>query len=569
MGSAATFAAPTGVALTADGSSALVTDGDGNLLRHLDVATGLVTTVAGEPGMFGYFDGAGSAARFNWPMGVALSPNGEWALVADNTAGSVRYVEVASQEVGTLLSLPIHLDGNGRDVRLNWPTGLEVSADGSATLLVDTDSNTVRRLDLASGDVTTVAGDATAWAGSADGIGSAARFRSPRDAALDAAGTVAYIADTGNQTIRRLDLLSGAVTTIAGSPGQTGSANGVGAAARFGWPQAMALSPDETFALIADTDNHTIRRLDLATRQVTTVAGSAGASGSADGVGSAARFNRPQGVAISPDGSYALIADTHNHLIRRLDLATGWVTRVAGWPGWNDSLDGFVDSAYFSYPHGLAISADGSYALVTDSGSGLLRRIGLAGPDANVATTMAGSAWQYREADGIGSAARFYWPVDVALSDDPTFALALDGEAMTVRRVDLPGVGVTPATLLRQEWQMADGTRAADAIALTLPFIDPNLLEDGRARGQPLPGGGGLQPRSDQPAVGRAAQPPGLSQLSVRGRRRGRRPGPVQRPAHLPAQRGRLQRRTTTPRPCSWQGSCATPAQAQPMSVSL
>ncbi len=484
VGSAARFLSPTGVSISADGSRALVTDSGNHLLRQINLATAAVTTLAGEPEMFGYFDGVGSAARFAYPFGVALSSDGDWALVLDLDAGSMRYVDVASQQVATLVSLPLHEDGAGNDVRLNWPSDLDVSADGSLGLVVDTANNTIRRLDVASGELTTVAGDASDWPGSVDGVGSAARFQNPNGGALDATGAVAYIADTGNHTIRRVDMQTGAVTTVAGSPGQAGSANGVGSAARFFAPRRLALSPDESYLLIADSGNHTIRRLDLLTGQVTTVAGSPGAAGHSDGVGTAARFDRPHGIAISPDGSYALIADTFNHLVRRLGLLNGRVTRLAGWPDWDASLDGFLDSAYFSWPRGVAISADGSFALVADSGSGLVRRIGLTGPDALVVTTLAGDAWSYGGADGVGSAARFYWPVAVTLSDDPTSAYVLDGEGMTVRRLGLPGQGVSPATVLRQEWQSVAGARGADSLFYSLPLVNPNLLDDGRARGQ-------------------------------------------------------------------------------------
>ena len=254
--------------------------------------------------------------------------------------------------VDTLVSLPLHEDGIGNDARLNWARGIDLTADGRLALLVDTESHTVRRYDLVSGEVTTVAGDANQPPGSADGVGAAARFNYPQGGALNADGTLAYIADTVNHTIRRVDMQTGAVTTLAGLAGVSGSVDGVGGAARFNRPGFLALSTDETYLLISDTWNHTVRRLNLATLQVATVAGSAGQTGTADGLGDAARLNQPAGIAVSPDGAFALIADSNNHLLRRLDLNTGWVTRVAGWPGWNAHLDGFFDSAYLSYPQG-------------------------------------------------------------------------------------------------------------------------------------------------------------------------------------------------------------------------
>lgn len=484
VGSAARFFSPTAVSVSADGSRALVTDSANHLLRNLDLDTATVTTLAGEPEMFGYSDGVGSAARFAYPIGVALDWDGGWALVIDYDGGAMRYVDMASNEVATLVSLPLHEDGVGLDVRFNWPYDLDVNAGSVVGLVVDTENNTIRRIDMASGEVTTVAGDATDWAGFADGVGSAARFRGPEGGVLDAAGDTAFVADTGNHVVRRVDLQTGAVTTIAGSAGLAGSADGFGAAARFRAPARLALSPDESYLLVSDTQNHTIRRLDLLTGQVTTVAGSPGSSGDSDGSGAAARFDNPQGLVISPDGSFALIADTENHLVRRLELSSGLTTRLAGRTDQNASLDGFMDSASFSYPRGVAISADGSYALVADSGSGLVRRIGLTGSDALVVTTLAGEAWSYGGADGVGSAARFYRPLAVTTSSDLTSAYVLDSEGMTVRRLGLPGQGVSPAAVLRQEWQSVDGARGADTLIYSLPFIDPNLLEDGRARGQ-------------------------------------------------------------------------------------
>ncbi len=485
IGAVARFDSPYSVSLSADGSRALVADPFNRLIRRIDLNTAQVTTLAGLAGQTGYSDGTGSAARFAWPAGVSLDADGNWALSADANGGAIRYLDASDGTVDTLVSLPLHEDGVGNDARLNWARGVDLNADGTLAVLVDTESHTVRRYDLVSGEVTTVAGDANQPPGGGDGVGAAARFNYPSGGVLNADGTLAYIADTVNHTIRRVDMTSGAVTTLAGQAGASGSVDGVGAAARFNRPSDLALSSDETYLLISDTWNNTVRRLDLASLLVATVAGSAGQSGTADGLGGAARLSQPDGIAVSPDGAFALIADSNNHLLRRLDLNTGWVTRVAGWPGWNAHLDGFFDSAYLSYPRGVAISGDGSYALVTDSNSNTLRRVGLAGPDAGVVTTLAGEAWEYSVADGVGADARFYWLTSVATSDDPTFALALDSEAMTVRRLGLPGIGVAPAAVLRQEWQPVAGSlEGSNALVYSLDFIDPNLLDDGRARGQ-------------------------------------------------------------------------------------
>ena len=94
-------------------------------------------------------------------------------------------------------------------------------------------------------------------------------------------------------------------------------------------PLGLAISPDGSALFVADCKNHKIRRVEVATGAVTTLAGS-GTVGSADGVGGAAQFRNPFGVAISPDGSALFVADQGNHKIRRVEVATGEVTTVAG-----------------------------------------------------------------------------------------------------------------------------------------------------------------------------------------------------------------------------------------------
>src|SRR4051812_29642855 len=127
--------------------------------------------------------------------------------------------------------------------------------------------------------------------GSTDGVGPAARFSDPSGVAISADGSLALVADTQNHTIRKIVVATGVVTTLAGSAGSPGSANGIGSAARFFHPEGLALSTDGTIALVVDTDNHTIRKIVIATAEVTTLAGSAGSPGSANGIGDGARFS--------------------------------------------------------------------------------------------------------------------------------------------------------------------------------------------------------------------------------------------------------------------------------------
>ncbi|PYI83086.1 MAG: hypothetical protein DME26_15755 [Verrucomicrobia bacterium] len=180
--------------------------------------------------------------------------------------------------------------------------------------------------------------------GNVDGIGSAARFDQPFGVAVDSARNV-YVADKYNSTIRKITP-AGAVTTLAGSAGQVGSADGVGSAARFGGvlcycgdcivvgPESVAVDSTGN-VYVADTWNHTIRKV-TPDGVVTTLAGNASIQfgrpigGYADGTGSAARFNYPNSVAVDSAG-IVYVADTWNHTIRKV-TPNDVVTTLAGSP---------------------------------------------------------------------------------------------------------------------------------------------------------------------------------------------------------------------------------------------
>lgn len=150
------------------------------------------------------------------------------------------------------------------------------------------------------------------------------------------------------------------VTTIAGEKMTSGSTDGTGAAARFGF--TAGITTDGTSLYIADTYNHTIRKVVIATAEVTTLAGTVGVTGSIDGTGTAALFNSPQGIAT--DGTNLYVADNANLTIRKIVISTGEVSTLAGAAGVPDSTDGNGSSARFFGPHG--ITTDGTNLYVTD-----------------------------------------------------------------------------------------------------------------------------------------------------------------------------------------------------------
>src|SRR5262249_5190678 len=146
------------------------------------------------------------------------------------------------------------------------------------------------------------------------------------------------------------------VTTFAG--GHEGSTDGVGAAAGFAFPADFTgLAIDSGNLYVADTRNATIRKITLASAQVSTFAGQAGSTGSSDGVGEAARFNEPTGLA--SDGTYLYVSDSVNMTVRRIDLRTAEVTTIVGSAGGGGFADGPAAQAGFERPSGLALG-DGS-----------------------------------------------------------------------------------------------------------------------------------------------------------------------------------------------------------------
>jgi sugar lactone lactonase YvrE len=292
---------------------------------------------------------------------------------------------------------------------------------------------------------TTLAGPPELGPGSADGPGSLARFRAPRGAAADSAGNV-YVADAGNHTIRKVTP-GGVVTTLAGLAGSHDSADGTGSAARFDYPYGVAVDSSGN-VYVADTYNHTIRKVTPG-GVVTTLAGLAGSYGSADGTGSAARFKNPYGVAVDSAGN-VYVADTDNCTIRKVTPG-GVVTTLAGLGESYGFADGTGSAARFYSPFGVAVGSVGN-VYVADSRNHTIRKVTPGG----VVTTLAGLATSPGSADGKSSAARFYRPMGVAVASAGT-VYVVDTSNSTIRKVTPGGVVTTLAGLAGNRGS-ADGT---------------------------------------------------------------------------------------------------------------
>jgi DNA-binding beta-propeller fold protein YncE len=314
IGSMALLNSPWGATIDPKGAYALVADSANNLIRHINMTTARVTTLAGSTQ--GSADGIGSMAQFLLPVSVAIDPTGAYALVADWTNSLIRRIDMATAHVTTLAgSSPGLMNGIGSVAQFNCPFTVAIDPTGAYALVVDAHNYLIRRIDMTNANVTTLAGSGQGT--SVDGIGSMARFFNPYGVAIDPTGAYALVAEYPR--IRRIDMATAHVTTLAGT--FDGSADGIGTSAQFKQLIAVAIDPTGAYALIVDQgSNQRIRRIDLATARVTTLVGSV--QGSANGIGSSAQFYNPCSVAIDPAGAYALVADRDNNFIRRIGLAT-------------------------------------------------------------------------------------------------------------------------------------------------------------------------------------------------------------------------------------------------------
>jgi sugar lactone lactonase YvrE len=450
-GANAQFDEPAGVAVDTNGN-VYVADTLNHTVRKV-TPTGAVSTIAGAAGMFGANDGTNTAARFNQPSGLVV---GAGALfVADSGNGTLRKINATGPNwvTTTVAGSPSigSADGAGSASRFFWPAALACDTSNNV-YIADAQNATIRKINP-SGQVSTLAGVAGSYC-SADGSGTGARFFVPQGIAVDRSGNV-YVADTGNNTVRAITP-GGTVSTLAGSPGSSGIADGTGGGAQFNQPTGIGVDSNGN-VYVADAWNQTIRKI-TSDGVVTTLAGVAGSAGSVDGTNSAARFNWPAGVAVDAAGNI-YVADSFNHAIR-LVTSSGAVTTLAGLLGVWGNADGTNSGARFCRPAGLALDGAGNI-YVADTGNQTLREISPIGSDW-VVTTVAGLAAESGSLDRLAGSAQFNYPSAVAL-DSAGYIYVADSGNNAIRVNKL-----LPATLTLSS--------AANQAVLSWPLSGPGFL---------------------------------------------------------------------------------------------
>jgi sugar lactone lactonase YvrE len=439
---------------------------------------GMLALVAGKPGGPGDLDGVADGARFREPFALAMD-GADHFFVTDRGSHVIRRVDVATATVSTFAGspgIPGTSDGTGTAARFNNPGG--IVADGAGNLFVaDAGNHTIRKIVVTTGAVTTFAG-AAGLSGSSDGIAAAARFFTPVGLAGDGAGNL-FVADAGNNSIRRIVAATGAVTTLAGLAGTPGYTDGIGAAARFTNPTALAYDGGGNL-FVADTSANTIRKVDLATGTVTTVAGLPAVddgvspypqpgAGSADGIGRSAGFWMPAGITSDGAGNL-FVADQFNCTIRSIAIATGLVTTLVGSAQMCTASDGVGPAAHFAMPSGVVTDHAGNLYVSDLFGYGI-KKVVIATREVS---TVAGSTGDCGSTDGIGEAARFYFPAGLAGDGDGNLFVA-DRVNRAIRKLDL---ATRTVTLFAGSPELAGGAR--DGIATAARFTGPQgMAADG------------------------------------------------------------------------------------------
>ena len=355
---------------------------------------------------------------------------------------------------------------NGTTV-FNDPVGVAVDA-GTNIFIADLHNHVIRKLALAGTNwvSSTIAGQAGS-PGSADGSGTNAQFNGPAGIAVDGAGNV-YVADTANSTIRMLTPSGGSwtVTTIAGQAGNTGNIDANNSSARFRFPTGLVVDGSGNI-FVADDGNCIVREITPSggNWSVTTIAGLAGAAANADGNNNNARFHDPYGITVDAGGN-VYVADKYTCTIRKLVLSGGnWmVSTIAGQAYKSGSADGIYTNALFNGPTGIAADPGGNL-YVADEGNDTVRRLSPAGPNW-IGFTVAGLARSSGTNDGFGSAVRFNGPFGIAV-DGNTNVYVADSVNNLIRGTPLSNPPPAPAVvkLVKQKTSGSAMTLSWSALA--------------------------------------------------------------------------------------------------------
>ena len=345
-----------------DGAGNLYIADEGNhRIRKVDAATGTISTIAGT-GEWGYGGDGGPAtqAELRYPSAVTVDGAGSF-YIADSGNHRIRKVSAFTGTINTIAGTgEWGYSGDGGpaiEAQLGYPQG--VTVDGAGNLYIaDFHNNRIRKVDAATGTINTIAGTGE-WGYSGDGgPATRAQLGYPEGVAVDGAGNL-YISDSRNNRIRKVSAFTGTISTIAGT-GEWGYSGDGGPAieAQLRYPEGLTVDGAGNLYI---ADGRLVRKVDATTGTISTIAGTGEWGYGGDG-GPAieAQLRYPSGLTVDGAGNL-YIADGSNYRIRKVDVCTGTINTIAGTGEQGYSGDGsFATAAKLGYATGIAVGSNGN-----------------------------------------------------------------------------------------------------------------------------------------------------------------------------------------------------------------
>ena len=403
-----------GIAIDASGNIYFSDDGHISI-RKVNASTGILTTVAGNgTGGFGGDGSAATAANLFYQSGITLDALGN-LYIADAGNNRIRKVNASTGIITTIAGNGTQgFGGDGSAAiaaSLYFPTGVSLDASGNL-YIADQSNHRIRKVNAITGIISTVAGNGNIGFGG-DGISAAsASLNYPTGVTIDSLGNL-FIADNGNHRIRKVNAGTGIITTVAGNG--TGGFGGDGAAAtaaKLNNPISIAL---DTFGnlFIVDQYNNRIRKVNASTGIITTIAGNGTAGFGGDGsAATAAKLNNPNNVILDALGNLYIVDKTNNR-IRKVNASTGIITTIAG-----NGTEGFggdgaaATAAYLFGPAGVALDTSGNLYIADQSN----HRIRKVNGNTGIITTIAGNGtYGFGGDSSAATAAKLYNPSGITL----------------------------------------------------------------------------------------------------------------------------------------------------------
>ncbi|WP_234125051.1 X2-like carbohydrate binding domain-containing protein [Clostridium hydrogenum] len=438
LATSATLRHPDGVAVGSSGN-VYIADSSNNVIRKIDYSTGNITTIAGT-GVSGYSgdNGLATSAKLGYPTGVAVDSS-ENVYIADTNNNVIRKIDHATGNISTIAGTGT--SGYSGDnslatsAKLRNPEGVAVDSSGNI-YVADVYNQAIRKIDHSTGNISTIAGTGVGGYSGDGGLATSATLKNPSGVAVGSSGNV-YIADTNNSVIRKIDHSTGNISTIAGTgaSGYSGD-NSLATSAKLKNPVGIAVDSSENI-YVSDVYNQAIRKIDHATGNISTIAGTgAGGYSGNNGLATSATLNYPMGVAVDNSGN-VYIADSSNNAVREIDHTTGNISTIVGTtkdvPAIAYSGDGgLATSAALSNPMGVVADSSGN-VYIADSGNNAVRKIDHT--TGNISTIAGTGTSGYSGDNGLATSAKLNMPMGVAVDSSGNVYIA-DSSNSAIRKID-------------------------------------------------------------------------------------------------------------------------------------